>query len=890
MKSHRLEAEESEVWAIDGDLELTGVGKESEVGGLIVSIGGLSLANEGILKSEEAFLEGGTLDIGIDASATIDSLYQGIATTNLGAGARLDSSSVFLEAGTLEAATEAELVVESFLQQEAITDIGGGAIVNVEFTGIEAGSLDIGAGSSGSLGSYFQENAAVAISAGSEIDFGPVSLLEGSLTLGDGAGSTLGNVFIETGSFVLGAEASAAMQNVAQEEGLIEVGEGASATMELGSFQSGSLTGEGSLSVNEFFWEETKMSGGGSITVNEAGAIESGEGYASLDERRLITHGFFSLGESTLMMGDGARLKNEAEFDASSEATGFGAQIRIAEESATNPRIVNEHEFNKESGGGTTEVTVPFENNGSIHEFSGTLSIKNRLGVPTSERFGFRCYCADPVETASGDFIESQTDFAIGGLGVGLDLIRFYSAQAAAAAVSPGIFGYGWFSSFNDRLTFEEEGKRLTVVRADGSTVPFVADGKGGFDPPDWSQDTLVGNAETGYTYVKAGQIARHFAPSGALQAIVDRNGNETMLAYTEAGQLKTITDPAERQITLSYNGEGLVESAEDPMGHTVEYSYEGKELASVTLPGEEEPRWQFEYDASHRLTKMVDGRGGETTNEYDGADRVISQTDPAERRIAFEYDGFHTRLTNEATGAVTDQWFNSNNEPTSIIRGYGTEDATTESLSYDDAGRLLARTDGNGHTTTYTYNPAGDRTSVTDAEENETKWEYNAAHEVVSETTPNGETTTIVRDVAGNPETISRPAPGEAVQTTSFEYDAFGQMESRTDPLERTWTYEYNSQGDPESETDPEGQTRTWSYDENSRLIATVSPRGSGEGKEPSEFMTVIERDVQGRPKEVIDPLGHTAKYTYDANGNLESETDAKGHTTEFSYNGPTP
>ena len=53
------------------------------------------------------------------------------------------------------------------------------------------------------------------------------------------------------------------------------------------------------------------------------------------------------------------------------------------------------------------------------------------------------------------------------------------------------------------------------------------------------------------------------------------------------------------------------------------------------------------------------------------------------------------------------------------------------------------------------------------------------------------------MRDANGNPETVSQPAPGEATQTTSFEYDVFGQLESMTDPLERTWTYEYNGQGD---------------------------------------------------------------------------------------------
>ena len=35
-----------------------------------------------------------------------------------------------------------------------------------------------------------------------------------------------------------------------------------------------------------------------------------------------------------------------------------------------------------------------------------------------------------------------------------------------------------------------------------------------------------------------------------------------------------------------------------------------------------------------------------------------------------------------------------------------------------------------------------------------------------------------------------------------------------------------------------------------------------------------------------VTDPLGHTTKYAYDGNGNLEAKTDANGNTTKYAYN----
>ncbi len=150
-----------------------------------------------------------------------------------------------------------------------------------------------------------------------------------------------------------------------------------------------------------------------------------------------------------------------------------------------------------------------------------------------------------------------------------------------------------------------------------------------------------------------ADQTKYQFNGSGQLESVTDRDGNETTLSYT-SGQLTTITDPSGRKITLAYNGEGLVESATDPMGNIVKYAYESGNLKSVTMPGEGSPRWQFKYDGSHQLTEMVDGRGGKTTNSYDGSNRVVSQTDPMGHTLKFEYETFQTKITNEATGDVT--------------------------------------------------------------------------------------------------------------------------------------------------------------------------------------------------------------------------------------------
>ena len=645
---------------------------------------------------------------------------------------------------------------------------------------------------------------------------------------------------------------------------------------------NGAVEGDGNLEVTgSLAWEGSKMSGSGRtvLAAGASGSVSEGK----LQERTFVNEGAMTLPTRYLQLREAATFENQGSFDANTE----GSELGIVEGGAGPETLfLNTGVFQKTAGTGVTEVEAPFNNSGVIREQSGHLEITDPVKTAKTNKFSKSSCSGDPIECATGDFTESQIDLAIGGLGVGLGLTRTYSAQAAATATSPGAFGYGWSGSFGDHLRIEEGAAKVTVVRGDGSTVPFTHTSGTAYAGPAWSQETLSGSPEAGFTFTALDRTEYSFSGTGRLEAIGDRNGNETTLSYDEAGRLKSVTDPSSRQIAFAYNAGGQVETATDPMGHVVKYGYEGGNLTAVTMPGEAGPRWQFKYDGSHRITQITDGRGGKTTNEYDGESRVVSQTDPAGRTLTFEYEAFHTTVTNKATGAVTDKWFTSNNEPFEITYGYGTPQASTTTFAYNAAGRLVRETDGNGHATTFGYDEAGNRTSEKDALGHETRWTYNASHEVTSTTTPGGETTTIERDGDGNVESISRPAPGETTQTLSFVHDEHGQLESLTDPLGHTWTYGYDAYGDRTSETDPLGDEQTTTYDADSRVVSVTSPRGNLEGAEPAQYTTSVERDAQGRPVKATDPLGHATEYAYDGNGNLASLTDAKGHTTKYAYN----
>jgi RHS repeat-associated protein len=658
------------------------------------------------------------------------------------------------------------------------------------------------------------------------------------------------------------------------------------------------LAGTGEIDVTTSFTGGSfaTMSGAGS-TVIESGASGSLVGTSSwslfLNGYTLRNAGSLTTGKPTGILGqEHARLINSGTLILNGETAGENHGLIASEKEAT---LINTGVVRKTEGSGITPIQFAFENLGSITAETGSFQIYYPIAAASSTQYGGfenpsapgrpHPTCGKPVSCATGNEATSQTDFAIGGRGVGLDLTRTYNSQAAAAGTT-GPFGHGWSSSFSDHLAIEPSEKRATLYQANGSTVPFAESGAS-FVAPTWTQDTLTGSAEAGYTLTYPDQTRYKFAGvGGRLESVTDRNGNATTLSYGESGRLEAITDPASRKITLAYNGEGLVESATDPMGHVVTYTYEGGDLASVTEPGETEPRWRFKYDGSHQLTELTDGRGGKTINEYNAAHQVVSQTDPLKHLLTFEYEPFETKITNHATGNVTDEHFTSSYLPVSITRGFGTASASTESFSYDGAGNVLSTTDANGHTTKYTYDAASNRMSTLDPDKNETKLTYDAMHDVVTTTTPNGETTTIERDTSGNAIKISRPAPGAKTQVTKYKYAAHGELESVTDPLERTTKYEYDAQGDRTDEIDAEADKRTWAYNEDSQETATVNPRGvAAGGTKEAKYKTTIERDAQGRPTLVVGPLKHETKYSYDGNGNLATVTDPELNKTTYTY-----
>lgn len=513
-----------------------------------------------------------------------------------------------------------------------------------------------------------------------------------------------------------------------------------------------------------------------------------------------------------------------------------------------------------------------------------------------------RACSGDPVDCATGNLFETQTDIALRGRGLPFSLVRSYNSHAAAAGQT-SIFGAGWSTSFGQHLSFDDTDQTITVTQANGSTTTFSnADGYILPVSP-LTQATLAHNSDGTYSYTLPDQETDTFDSAGHLLTETDRYGNALTCAYNAANQLTRITDDAGRSIDLTYatDGSGRVTQASGPMG-VVSYHYDDNgNLTRVTnLDGKD---WTFAYDASHQLTSATDPAGNTTTNTYDSSNRVVSQTDGANRTRTWAYPAAgQTTITNPG-GDQVNEHFDDNGLPTSITRGYGTSSASTTSIAYDLELNPAKVTDGNGQTWAYAYDDSGNLSSITDPSGDTTQLAHNDNHDPTSLTDPAGRQWTYTyndRRLISITETGAGQGSGCGCSFAStrvaqrpdeidpqFGYDDQGDVTSLTDDNGNTWHYGYNAAGNMTSETAPGGEKTTWSYDASGYPTSQTSPNGNSSHGDASQHTTVYGNDPFGRPTSVLDPLGRLTTMSYDGDGNLTSSTSPDNHTTSYTYDG---
>jgi RHS repeat-associated protein len=167
----------------------------------------------------------------------------------------------------------------------------------------------------------------------------------------------------------------------------------------------------------------------------------------------------------------------------------------------------------------------------------------------------------------------------------------------------------------------------------------------------------------------------------------------------------------------------------------------------------------------------------------------------------------------------------------------------------------------------TYSYTPAGDRATMTDAS-GTTTYGYDSRHRLVNKTTPQG-ALTYTYDATGNlASTRSSNAGGVSIDYT---YDAANRLESVVDTrlANGTTTYTYDGVHNVLSTTAANGVKSVYTYNSVDRMLQLTD---SKEGGTLASYTHTL--DPTGRRLSVTENTGRVTAYTYDSLYRLKSET----------------
>lgn len=560
---------------------------------------------------------------------------------------------------------------------------------------------------------------------------------------------------------------------------------------------------------------------------------------------------------------------------------------------------------------------------------AGVSTERHELKVPAPAVVGKSTtsgYVNDPVNVATGNFIEEETDMAFAGMVSACSVTRMYNSVAVFGqhAVS-GVFGAGWSSNIESRVQLNDENAVWTM--ADGREVTFDRmireDGTHGYAraPREaWWLEELPLTQLMGEEGSIADPSLRYILHATGYEAssllrISDNSGTQhifsltgvylgmsagagTAVAYLrdEEGRVNSIVHQRGARINVEYTEGGLVGAIHSSRGQSVRYEYvtlDGRtHLCSVH--GDAGTR-RYEHDAAGLIHRVVASTGTvEVTNYYDPTGRITEQDTEYGRRVRYRYlpNGI-TDVANE-DASYTNLWVSDQYARlTAIVDAEGGR----ASYAYDDFGNRVSVVDRDGSRTTRYSDERGRIIREVTDEGAETLFAYDEQDRVVSMTVSAIETDPRARRAAR----LARRARLEAeAQGRTLDETTSGQESAQSPAVSpmTTVTYEYANdfERNPSSMTDGNGHVTRFEWADG-LLQRVVSPEGVTVSLEYDECglltgirnaeqqLTRCEYSAAGHLVKIVSALGLETEFTYDSAGHMVCRQDPDGSRWRFEY-----
>jgi len=311
---------------------------------------------------------------------------------------------------------------------------------------------------------------------------------------------------------------------------------------------------------------------------------------------------------------------------------------------------------------------------------------------------------------------------------------------------------------------------------------------------------------------------------NGLPTTFTDALSYQSSVMYDGNGDMYRATDPNGVTTQATYNALGWKLTSTDGLGYVTRYTYDNwGRVTSVTAP--DNTQVTTTYDLDGNVLTVTDADNHTVTNVYDAGDRLLTTTNGRGDVVTYTYDG---------------------------PNGFGSTDRNGQTQK----DLLSSKTDGNGHTTFYSYT---------------------ARNEPSATYYPDGTQESITYDENGN--TLTRTKPDGKV--ISYAYDPDNRLTDITYPTLHPTHFGYDADGRRTLMTDATGTTN-WTYGDGLHLGVLVSPVGGvSYWYDADGRRTAMEGFVNG--------LGDVSYwyYTYDNGGRLLTLRSTTDGTTTFTYDG---
>ncbi|MGW1976852.1 RHS repeat-associated core domain-containing protein [Streptomyces sp. NPDC001889] len=547
------------------------------------------------------------------------------------------------------------------------------------------------------------------------------------------------------------------------------------------------------------------------------------------------------------------------------------------------------------------------------------------------------------INLSNGNLMLAGTDFDIAGVGQRLRLTRTYNSLDAPW----GKVSQRWWQGYERYLKISTG--EVVLYDTTGDTVRFTPASGGGFTTPTGYSKDLKKNTDGTYTLTSRKSGAKDtYNTHGTLTEVTDRNkGRITVTQHdqgTEHKGFKLTETRSGRWVDLvkTYPNQW---QAKDHTGRTAVFDLNpAGDLAKTT--DTEGKATVFDYDSARRLTKITTPKGRVTVFTYDSADRVTSMLRATafngSGHTGPTYTYAYSAASPQAAGTTTvtdpeqhatQYEHNADGEVTKVTDALGRNRATTFDANRNVATATDAMGVGGaaGNVTAYGWDGRNNPTSAklpTGATASMTGYQTIAGADLPgSMTTADDEKTDYTYDTAGNTTSVAVTGTGGGTRTfehnpatptcggfegqrckatvkmtatksvsTAFRYDSQGNLEKVTPPAPLGHSsYTYDSLGRPLTVTDGRGTTTTYTYDHRDRTKTVTTANASVRYEYDSDGNITLRSDGSGVIRYEFDPLsretvrtlqnGSQTQLAYTPSGNVDTYTDPAG-VTDYTWN----